>query len=184
MIYANRGNIYDRNGIPIAGNRMGYCIEYVDTDLSDKEKNEMLYKLIKLLEQNGDTYKSTLRTIFNINTFSFNVNKEGLIDLIGLNDDDKAYLMDAEPKEVFKYMREKTFGIDSKYTDEEAFRIMEFRYEMLIKPAKINNPLLIAEDVTIETVTVLEERNSEFPGFSTFSKPFRSIMMPRLLLMF
>ena len=38
VIYANRGNIYDRNGIPIAGNRMGYCIEYVDTDLSNREK--------------------------------------------------------------------------------------------------------------------------------------------------
>ena len=70
-------------------------------------------------------------------------------------------------------MREKTFDIDPGYTDEEAFRIMEFRYEMLIKPATISNPLLIAEDVSVETVTVMEERNSEFPGFSTFSKPFR-----------
>ena len=50
---------------------------------------------------------------------------------------------------------------------------MELRYEMLIKPATISNPLLIAEDVSIETITVLEERNSEFSGFSTFSKPFR-----------
>lgn len=173
VIYANRGNIYDRNGIPIAGNRMGYCIEYVDTEISDKEKNEMIYKLIKIFEQNGDTYKSTLRTIFNINTFTFKVNKEGLINQIGLNDDDKKYLMDAEPKEVFRYMREKTFGLDAKYTDEEAFHIMEFRYEMHIKPATIRNPLLIAEDVSIETVTILEERNSEFPGFSTFSRPFR-----------
>jgi len=173
VIYANRGNIYDRNGIPIAGNRMGYCIEYVDTDLSNREKNEMLYKLIKLLDQNGDTYKSTLRTIFNFSTFTFNVNREGLIKQVGLSDEDKKVLMDADPEEVFKYMREKTFDIDPGYTDEEAFRIMEFRYEMLIKPATLSNPLLIAEDVSIETVTVLEERNSEFPGFSTFSKPFR-----------
>ena len=90
-----------------------------------------------------------------------------------MSDEDKKILMDADPEEVFKYMREKTFDIDPGYTDEEAFRIMEFRYEMLIKPATLSNPLLIAEDVSIETVTVLEERNSEFPGFSTFSKPFR-----------
>lgn len=173
VIYASRGNIYDRNGIPIAGNRMGYCVEYVDTKLSNTEKNEMLYKLIKLFDENGDTYKSTLRAIFDINTFTFKVNKEGLINQIGLNDDDKKTLMDAEPKEVFKYMRDKTFGIDPKYTDEEAFRIMELRYEMLIKPAKINNPLLIAEDVSVDTVAYLEERNSEFPGFSTYVKPFR-----------
>ena len=42
VIYANRGNIYDRNGIPIAGNRMGYCIEYVDTDLSNRKKRDAL----------------------------------------------------------------------------------------------------------------------------------------------
>ncbi|MDD4296492.1 MAG: penicillin-binding protein 2, partial [Ruminiclostridium sp.] len=31
VIYANRGNIYDRYGVPIAGNREGYCVQYVDT---------------------------------------------------------------------------------------------------------------------------------------------------------
>jgi len=173
VIYANRGNIYDRNGIPIAGNRMGYCIEYVDTGLSNKEKNEMLHKFIKLLEQNGDRYKSTLRTIFNISDYSFRVNKEGFIKQIAVNEEDRKSLMEADPKDVFKYLREKTFGIDKKYTDEEAFRIMELRYEMLIKPATLQNPLLVAEDVSIETITVLEERNGEFPGFSTFTKPFR-----------
>jgi penicillin-binding protein 2 len=173
VIYANRGNIYDRNGIPIAGNRMGYCIEYVDTEMPSDEKNEMLYKFVKLLEQNGDTYKSTLRSIFNINDYTFKVNREGLIKQISVRDEDEKLLMEASPKEVFNYMREKTFGIDPKYTDEEAFRIMELRYEMLIKPATLENPLLIAEDVSIETVSVLEERNSEFPGFSTFTKPFR-----------
>lgn len=173
VIYANRGNIYDRNGIPIAGNRMGYCIEYVDTEMANDEKNEMIYKFVKLLEKNGDTYKSTLRSIFNIDDYTFRVNREGLIKQIKLNDEDENYLMEADPREVFKYMREKTFGISPKYTDEEAFHIMEIRYEMLIKPATIQNPLLIADDVSIETVSYLEERNSEFPGFSTFTKPFR-----------
>ncbi len=173
VIYANRGNIYDRNGIPIAGNRMGYCIDYVDTDISSNEKNDMIHNLIMLFELNGDTYKSTLRTIFNNKDYTFNVNKEGFIKQISLSDSDRDALMEADPKDVFKYMRESTFNVDSKYTDDEAFRIMEFRYEMLIKPATIKNPLLIAEDVSIETITVLEEKNSEFSGLSTFSKPFR-----------
>ena len=173
VIYANRGNIYDRNGIPIAGNRMGYCIDFVDTEMPNDEKNKMIHNLIELFDSNGDIYKSTLRTIFNISNYSFNVNKEGFIRQISLSDKDRDMLMEADPKDVFKYMREHTFNVDSKYTDNEAFRIMELRYEMLIKPATISNPLLIAEDVSIETITVLEERNSEFSGFSTFSKPFR-----------
>ncbi len=173
VIDANRGNIYDRNGIPIAGNRMGYCIDFVDTEMPNDEKNKMIHNLIELFDSNGDIYKSTLRTIFNISNYSFSVNKEGFIRQISLSDKDRDMLMEADPKDVFKYMREHTFNVDSKYTDNEAFRIMELRYEMLIKPATISNPLLIAEDVSIETITVLEERNSEFSGFSTFSKPFR-----------
>jgi penicillin-binding protein 2 len=90
-----------------------------------------------------------------------------------MSDEDKIVLMEAEPKEVFVYMREKTFGIDPQYTDEEAYHIMELRYEMLIKYATISDPLLIAEDVSIDSIVALEERNEEFAGFTTFSKPFR-----------
>jgi len=173
VIYANRGNIYDRNGIPIAGNRMGFCIQYVDTKLPVAEKNEMIHRFIKLLDKNGDRYKSTLRTMFNIETFTFSINREGLIDRICVADSDKEALMNGSAEYVFEYMREKTFKIDSRYTDAEAYRIMELRYEMLINYTTIANPLLIAEDVSIETVVQLEERNSEFPGFTTYQKPFR-----------
>lgn len=173
VIYANRGNIFDRNGIPIAGNRMGFCIEYVNTSMTDDEKNDMIARFIRLLDKNGDQYKSTLRMLIGRHTLTFLVKRDGLVNMIGLSDTDKEMLLEAEEKEVFDYMRENTFNIDPKYTDEEAYRIMEFRYEMLINPASIQNPLLIAEDVSIETITELEERNSEFSGFSTYSRPFR-----------
>jgi len=86
--------------------------------------------------------------------------------------------MEADPKDVFKYLREKTFGIDKKYTDEEAFRIMELRYEMLIKPATLQNPLLVAEDVSIETITVLEEGTANFPVSALLRSRSGYIMMP------
>jgi penicillin-binding protein 2 len=173
VIYANRGNIYDRNGIPIAGNRMGFCIQYVDTRMSDADKNEMFHRLTRLLDRNGDRYRSTLKNIIDFDTFSLKIKRDGLIDIIGLNDTDKGMLLEASEKDIFKYMREKTFKIDPSYTDEEAWRIMEFRYEIMIYPATIRDPLLIAEDVSIETVTQLEERNAEFPGFTTYTRPFR-----------
>lgn len=173
VIYANRGNIYDRNGIPIAGNRMGFCVQYVDTKLSHDEKNAAIARLIDLFNKNGDKYDSTMRKIFSFKTMSFLVNREGFINQISISVEDKAVLMEAEPKEVFKYAREKTFGIGAQYTDEEAYHIMELRYEMLINYCTISDPLLIAEDVSIDTVIELEERNGEFSGFTTYSKPFR-----------
>jgi penicillin-binding protein 2 len=173
VIYANRGNIYDRNGIPIAGNRMGFCVQYVDTKLSNGEKNAAIARLIDLFNKNGDKYHSTMNKIFSFTSMDFLINREGFINQISISDEDKSFLMEAEPKEVFKYMREKTFGIDAQYTDEEAYRIMELRYEMLINYCTISDPLLIAEDVSIDTVIALEERNEEFSGFTTYSKPFR-----------
>lgn len=173
VTYANRGNIYDRNGVPIAGNRMGFCIQYVDVKIPDSEKNEMLAKFTRLLAKNGDQFKSTLRNIMDFSTFSFKLKQDGLVKVIKLSDDDEEILLKADAKEVFRYMREKTFNIDPVYTDEEAWHIMELRYEMMINPASIQNPLLIAEDISVDTMTELEERNSEFPGFSTYSRPFR-----------
>ena len=155
VIYANRGNIYDRNGIPIAGNRMGFCIQYVDTRMSDADKNEMFHRLTRLLDRNGDRYRSTLKNIIDFDTFSLKIKRDGLIDIIGLNDTDKGMLLEASEKDIFIYMRDKTFKIDPSYTDDEAWWIREFRYEIMIYPATIRDPLLIAEDVSIETVTQL-----------------------------
>ena len=66
----------------------------------------------------------------------------------------------------------KTFQIDPQYTDEKPI-ILWSCAEILIKRPTINSPLLIAEDVSVDTTVTLEERNEEFPGFTTFSKPFR-----------
>ena len=136
-------------------------------------KNDLIARVIRLFDTNGDIYSSTLWAIFANNPQRFLPNTDGFIKQIAVSDSDREMLMEADPKDVFKYMREKTFEIDPIYTDEEAYRIMELRYEMLIRPAKITDPLIIAEDVSIETVVTLEERNREYPGFSTFSKPFR-----------
>lgn len=173
VIYAQRGNIYDRNGILIAGNRMGYCIQYVDVRIPDAQKNAMLINFSRLIQKNGDRFKSTLSDIFDFKTFTFKIKKDGMIKVIGLSDTDIEMLMKAEEKEIFRYMREKTFKIDPAYTDEEAWNIMELRYEIKISRPTIQKPLLIMEDVSLDTIIELEERNQEFLGFTTFSKPFR-----------
>ena len=76
------------------------------------------------------------------------------------------------PEDVFKYFREEKFSIDEKYTDEEAYKIMTIRYDMIIKYSP-SNPVLIAKDVSMETVAQLEERHFEFPGVIIDSVPQR-----------
>lgn len=177
-IVASRGLIADTNGIPIATNRVGYTIHVAKTNLNGSQLNEMILKLVQILESNGDTFESGLPKYLTFNPIAFgsNINesekalkkwksemviKEKDIDLLNT------------PEDVFKYFREKKFDIDAKYTDEEAYKIMCIRYDMLIKGYTATNPLRIAKDVDIKTVAQIEERSHEFPGVQIDVEPER-----------
>lgn len=171
-IYPKRGDIYDRNGVPIAGSRMGYCAQYVDVKMPAKDKNQMLLELIKVLEKDGKTIKSRLKNYIDINPVRFKTDApETFIKNIAKTEEDAKYIITAE--QAFQYMREKTFEIDPSYTVEEAFKIMQLRYEILLSQPQLNNPMILAEDISVEVMSELEERSSEFRGVTTFVKPYR-----------
>jgi len=62
-----RGKIVDRNGVPIAVNRMGYAVKIAKTGMTEKEKNEMILKLINIFEKNGDSYEKNLSNYLTFN---------------------------------------------------------------------------------------------------------------------
>ena len=124
---------------------MGFCIQYVDTRMSDADKNEMFHRL-KLLDRNGDRYRSTLKNIIDFDTFSLKIKRDGLIDIIGLNDTDKDAAGSEVKRTFLNICAKKTFKIDPAIQT-RGVEIMEFRYEIMIYPATIRDPLLIAEDV-------------------------------------
>ena len=172
VIYPKRGDIYDRNGVPIAGSRMGYCAQYVDIKMPAQEKNEMLLKLINILEDGDKKIKSRLSGIIDINPIRFKTDSiENFINNIVITKGDAKFIITAE--QAFNYMRDKTFSIDESYSVEEAFKIMQLRYEILVNQPQINNPLTLAEDITNETMSKLEEMSSELRGVTTFIKPYR-----------
>ena len=172
VIYPKRGDIFDRNGVPIAGSRMGYCAQYVDVKMPNEEKNRMLLELINILEQDGKTIKSRLNNYLGFDPITFITSKpESFINTIVINKEDAEFIITAD--QAFKYLREKTFEIDATYTDEEAYKIIQLRYEILISQPQINNPLTVADDISIDTMSVLEERSFELRGVTTFIKPYR-----------
>ncbi|NLL66295.1 MAG: hypothetical protein GX236_01165 [Clostridiaceae bacterium] len=172
VIYPKRGDIFDRNGVPIAGSRMGYCAQYVDVKMPNDEKNRMLLELINILEQDGKVIKSRLNNYLAFNPVRFIIeNPENFIKTIVITKEDAEFIITAD--QAFDYLRDKTFEIDSTYTDEEAFKIMQLRYEILVSQPQISNPLTVADDISVETMSVLEERSFELRGVTTFIKPYR-----------
>ncbi|HHU90150.1 MAG TPA: penicillin-binding protein 2 [Clostridiaceae bacterium] len=172
VIYPKRGDIFDRNGVPIAGSRMGYCVQYVDVKMPNKEKNRLLLELINILEQDGKVIKSRLNNYLGFNPIRFIAeNPENFINTIVTNKEDAEFIITAE--QAFNYLRDKTFEIDATYTDEDAFKIMQLRYEILVSQPQIDNPLIVADDISAETMSQLEERSFELRGVTTFIKPYR-----------
>lgn len=171
VIYPKRGDIFDRKGVPIAGNRMGYCVQYVDVSISNEEKNKMLLEIIKILEADGKTIKSRLNNYMSMDPLQFKTeNPEEFIKTIVKNKDDAKYIITA--RQAFEYMRDKTFEIDKTYTHEETVKIMQLRYEILVSQPRIDNPLTLADDISVETMCIIEE-NSNLRGVTTFIKPYR-----------
>lgn len=177
-IIASRGIIADTNGIPIATNRVGYTVQIARTNLKDPQVDEMILKLINIIEGNGDSFQSGLRKYLTFNPIAFGSNisksEKALEKWKGemVNKKDDIELLKT-PEDVFKYFREKKFNIDEKYTDEEAYKIMCIRYDMLIHGYTAVNPLCIAKDLDIRTVAQIEERRHEFPGVLIDMEPER-----------
>lgn len=82
-ITAPRGNIYDRNGVLLAGTRSSFAVQGFKDDLLrlDKpERNRVLLKMIHLVERDGceymDTFPITLQTFVYENTERYFTAKE------------------------------------------------------------------------------------------------------------
>ena len=177
-IVANRGNILDRNSLPIAVNRMGYAVRIARTSMKEAERNDMILKLVSIFEKNGEAIESDLGKYLTFNPIDFGKtikNNEQALEKwkkeMVLVEKETALL--STPQDTFNYFRKKKFKIDDKYSDEEAYKIMSIRYEMLIKGYTEVDLLLLAKNVGAATVAQLEERHQEFPGVAIDVIPHR-----------
>lgn len=177
-IEASRGKILDRFGVPLAVNRQGFAIHLVKTSINTSELNEMLLKLSGILEKNNESHTDSLSKYLTFGPITFNGMSEKEVKSWQTNSnrlDMKEEHVTSLASELFKYLRETRFKIDSAYTDEQAYKIMTFRYEILINNWNFTTggTVSLASDVSMETISEIEERHHEFPGVITSVEPVR-----------
>lgn len=182
IIDAPRGNIMDRNGVAIAVNRVGYTVRVSSTGLKDKENNEMILKIIQLFEKNNDTYINNLGGYLTFDPIDYGTNIKDSPKAIERWKKDLVYKNESidfmkTPYDVFNFFKKK-FNVDPKYTDEEAYKIISVRYDMIIQGYTNANPIDIAKDIKVETIAQLEERYMEFPGIQIETIPYRKYVDP------
>lgn len=136
-LQSSRGNIYDRNGNPIAYNELSNCITfedsgtYADTHTKNLSVNSTLYHVIKIVEEEGDSVDSVVDDfkvklqndgtyVYTASGFTLNRFKADLFGEAYIDDLTKEQL-EIEAGDLVKMLcTSKYYGIlDEKITDEE-----------------------------------------------------------------
>lgn len=164
-IEAPRGEIYDRNGILLATNKLSFDVDLYKTKVEDERLNTILLKLISILEKNGDSYVNEL-PIDNDNNFT-------------IKDEDnlkkwKKDLKIAEDADVNQTLDDliKKYKLES-YDRNDAKKILGIRMEIVKKGYSLFKSIKIAKDVSDATVAQIEEIKTDLNGVSVISIPKR-----------
>lgn len=200
-IASTRGNIYDRNGNVLAYNELAYSVKVEDVFENGRGRNanlnDMLYRLIKMIEKNGDNVITDFRIVIDEDgQFAYAVDGTArlrfLADVYGhatidqLKDEQRT----ATPTEVMEYLssRNKGFAIgqfedpedsDSEfipgkgYTKTEWLQMVTLRYAMNLTSFRKYIGTTVATNVSEKTVAVLMENSSDLPGVSIVEDTIR-----------
>lgn len=178
-IKSTRGNIYDRNGKLLAYNELKYAVALSDSALlsTNADKNAMIYRLIKILEQNG--YEIELDFAIELNEmgeFVFNIEDNALLRfkkeaffLRSVNDLTEEQ-KNASAQEVFDFLntgkQSIRLQISDEYSKEDQLKIMKIRYTMATTPKSENEitQITLATDINEETRAAIKENLADLPG--------------------
>ncbi len=177
-IKSTRGNIYDRNGVLLAYNKLTYAVVLEENPQlsTNDQKNSMLYNLILILEEQGNTIENEFgisiddegKLYFNEDesaALRFKKNAYGLRSVDDLNKEQIAATAD----EVFEYLRHgiskysPMFNISDEYSLEDTLKIMTLRYAIYTNYPK-SNQIIISSGVSDETVAAVYENSVKLPG--------------------
>ena len=169
-IPALRGTIYDRHGRPLATNELVFVVKI---DPSVDISNEALLELALLFERNGESYIDDF-PISREEPFEFTITGS-TPDQIRRREhrwkDDMAVPNPwyATAEETWHFLRNERFDIDPELNNEDARRIMNFRsqtFRYRLHNWNLYNPtpILIAYNVSTNTIAAIEEQSHLFLG--------------------
>ena len=189
---STRGNIYDRNGELLAYSELSYSVtikdngSYSNTKTRNARLNETIYRLIKLIEKNGDSVVNDLGVVWENGGFEYTLEGSALLrlkaDVYG-----KTKVSELEPEEelatadtLMEYMcgpkkydirssytekEKETYGISADgYTPEEQLQIATIRFGISANSYKRYVATTVATDVSEETVAAVLENQNELQG--------------------
>lgn len=190
-IPAARGNIYDRNGRLLAYNELAYSVTIEDVyesgRMKNKNINETIYKVIRMIEDSGDEVISDFEIYLDSSgNYQYNVSDNALLrflgDVYGEADVNKLEYKErtASPDEVIAYLcSSDRYGVgtyiekedgtlelipEEGYTKDEILKILTVRFALSANSYQKYIATTIATDVGEKTVAVVSENIQYLDG--------------------
>lgn len=167
VLKAARGNILDRTGNPIVSNSMGFRLDLYKTKVDNQTLNDTIFKIINILEKNGDKYADNLP--ITVQPFAFTSQDNEYIK----NWKKKNKIDENASAEDCFYILKKKYEIQSDDVN-EARKIMAIRYEISQNGYSSTKAVEICGNLSRASSLELSERNSEFAGIDIVTEPIIS----------
>lgn len=173
ILKAARGNITDNSGTILVGTTTSFNLEIYKSKIDNNTLNETLLKTAKVLESNNSDYIDNFP--IEINPFRFTYK-----DIEGQTKEERQIKWKKSNKldenltaeEVFYKFKEK-YNIENDNI-EEIRKIIAIRYQIASEGYSSTKSVTIAQNISIESVHILNEQSSLFPGINVVEIPVRS----------
>lgn len=188
-----RGNIYDRNGKSLARNELVYSVTLSDSQTYDTSRerqlalNGKIYRLLKILEQNGDTPSEYLEIHINdqgeyqfsvegtaLDRFRADVYGEANIDdltekesnadveaIIDYLSGEERFCLFSQNGKPYTAEEKAQYGLPEELSKEDILGILGIRYALSLQAYQKYLSVIVAENVSEATVAAVEENKAE-----------------------
>lgn len=189
IITAPRGDIVDRNGVKLATNRPSYSVELLRSDAKGVNLNDVILKLLNILNKNGVKYKDDLPIFLDSNNnpyFNFQNPDESNVSQSVLKQRELQWKKNnnipsnATASEAWQLLINK-FKISKSLSPQDIRGIMAVQQLMLEQGYTQYKPVEIATDANQQTVAEIEENHLDLPGVIIEVKPIRLYPFKTLL---
>jgi len=192
---AQRGNIYDRLGRPLALNQFNYSVQVnPSVTMPHEDRNAVILELLELLERNGETFIDDFPISIDRNgNFEFAFHNEhydlrrqinwivtDMALLRGNIEEQRARAAELSAEEVFNMLRER-WRIDASLSDAQARDIVSIRARMWMTRFRSYQLVEIAQNVGLDTVTRVKEDPERFRSLDVQKTASRYYPMGRYL---
>ena len=186
-VKATRGEILDRNGKVLVGNRQGSAVVFDATKFpsfsEQEERNKIILSLINLFEQNGDEWTDELPIyIDGGGNYAYTEDSEHDIEVM-LGKDMLNLNRYASADDCMKALIER-YKLEN-YSKKDARAIASVCYQMRLNAFNTANTYQFAEDVDDVTASYIKEKSSFYRGveieITTYREYYDGTLAPHMI---